>query len=130
MLRWQYNTIKTMYKKINAALTETNHKDKKVFLSLFFFFFFFFSLIFNTFYSLQTILFLCALDKERITHLQIAISLLWFVFNKNDSFNYFLCSYILLLFQVNGRHMIYVHSKMMIVDDEFILIGSANINDR
>ena len=26
--------------------------------------------------------------------------------------------------------MIYVHSKMMIVDDEFILIGSANINDR
>ena len=30
----------------------------------------------------------------------------------------------------NGRHMIYVHSKMIIVDDEFILIGSANINDR
>ena len=29
-----------------------------------------------------------------------------------------------------GRHMIYVHSKMIIVDDEFILIGSANINDR
>jgi phospholipase D1/2 len=28
------------------------------------------------------------------------------------------------------RHMIYVHSKMMIVDDEYILIGSANINDR
>ena len=30
----------------------------------------------------------------------------------------------------NGRHMIYVHSKMIIVDDEFILVGSANINDR
>uniref|UniRef100_A0A7S4UW95 phospholipase D n=1 Tax=Paramoeba aestuarina TaxID=180227 RepID=A0A7S4UW95_9EUKA len=30
----------------------------------------------------------------------------------------------------NGRHTIYVHSKMIIVDDEFILIGSANINDR
>ena len=31
---------------------------------------------------------------------------------------------------LNGRQMVYVHSKMMIVDDEFILIGSANINDR
>lgn len=26
--------------------------------------------------------------------------------------------------------MIYVHSKLMIVDDSFVLIGSANINDR
>ena len=26
--------------------------------------------------------------------------------------------------------MIYVHSKGMIVDDEFVLIGSANINER
>jgi len=28
------------------------------------------------------------------------------------------------------RHMIYVHSKMFIVDDDYILIGSANINER
>ena len=28
------------------------------------------------------------------------------------------------------RHMIYVHSKMMIVDDETIILGSANINQR
>lgn len=28
------------------------------------------------------------------------------------------------------RFMVYVHSKMMIVDDDFIVIGSANINDR
>ncbi|XP_052112018.1 phospholipase D alpha 1-like [Arachis duranensis] len=28
------------------------------------------------------------------------------------------------------RFMIYVHSKMMIVDDEYIIIGSANINQR
>ncbi|KAG2294262.1 phospholipase D gamma 1 isoform X1 [Brassica napus] len=28
------------------------------------------------------------------------------------------------------RFMIYVHSKGMIVDDEFVLIGSANINER
>eukprot|EP00878_Enallax_costatus_P010831 GHUV01011310.1.p1 GENE.GHUV01011310.1~~GHUV01011310.1.p1 ORF type:complete len:894 (+),score=260.77 GHUV01011310.1:345-3026(+) len=28
------------------------------------------------------------------------------------------------------RFMIYVHSKMMIVDDEYILVGSANINQR
>jgi phospholipase D1/2 len=26
--------------------------------------------------------------------------------------------------------MIYVHSKLMIVDDEYILLGSANINQR
>ena len=29
-----------------------------------------------------------------------------------------------------GRFMIYVHSKMMIVDDDYIIIGSANINQR
>ncbi|XP_064116964.1 uncharacterized protein LOC135222708 [Macrobrachium nipponense] len=29
-----------------------------------------------------------------------------------------------------ARLMIYVHSKMMIVDDDYILIGSANINQR
>ncbi|KAK9829228.1 hypothetical protein WJX72_004613 [[Myrmecia] bisecta] len=28
------------------------------------------------------------------------------------------------------RFMIYVHSKLMIVDDEFIILGSANINQR
>lgn len=31
---------------------------------------------------------------------------------------------------LHKRHPIYVHSKMMIVDDEYILMGSANINDR
>ena len=28
------------------------------------------------------------------------------------------------------RHPIYVHSKLMIVDDDYIVIGSANINQR
>ncbi|CAL5210604.1 unnamed protein product [Lathyrus oleraceus] len=28
------------------------------------------------------------------------------------------------------RFMIYVHTKMMIVDDEYIIVGSANINER
>ena len=28
------------------------------------------------------------------------------------------------------RHPIYVHSKMMVVDDEYVLVGSANINER
>ncbi|GFQ05509.1 phospholipase d alpha 1 [Phtheirospermum japonicum] len=32
--------------------------------------------------------------------------------------------------QQSRRFMIYVHSKMMIVDDEYIIIGSANINQR
>nr|AAL48261.2 phospholipase D1 [Papaver somniferum]AAL48263.2 phospholipase D1 [Papaver somniferum] len=32
--------------------------------------------------------------------------------------------------QAARRFMIYVHTKMMIVDDEYIIIGSANINER
>uniref|UniRef100_A0A0C9RUJ2 Phospholipase D n=1 Tax=Wollemia nobilis TaxID=56998 RepID=A0A0C9RUJ2_9CONI len=32
--------------------------------------------------------------------------------------------------QENRRFMIYVHAKMMIVDDEYIIVGSANINQR
>ncbi|KNC82703.1 hypothetical protein SARC_05021 [Sphaeroforma arctica JP610] len=28
------------------------------------------------------------------------------------------------------RYMAYVHSKMMIVDDEYVMVGSANINER
>ncbi|KAF5188000.1 Phospholipase d alpha [Thalictrum thalictroides] len=32
--------------------------------------------------------------------------------------------------QAARRFMIYVHTKMMIVDDEYIIIGSANINQR
>ncbi|CAA6667987.1 unnamed protein product [Spirodela intermedia] len=30
----------------------------------------------------------------------------------------------------NRRFMIYVHSKLMIVDDEYLLMGSANVNQR
>ena len=30
----------------------------------------------------------------------------------------------------NRRFMVYVHSKGMIVDDEYVIIGSANINQR
>ncbi|KAJ7958772.1 Phospholipase D [Quillaja saponaria] len=32
--------------------------------------------------------------------------------------------------QTSRRFMIYVHAKMVIVDDEYIIIGSANINQR
>lgn len=34
------------------------------------------------------------------------------------------------LLQNSQRYMIYVHSKMMIVDDLWIIIGSANLNER
>jgi phospholipase D1/2 len=30
----------------------------------------------------------------------------------------------------NKRYMIYVHSKLMIVDDEYVILGSANLNER
>ncbi|XP_077252065.1 phospholipase D alpha 4 [Tasmannia lanceolata] len=32
--------------------------------------------------------------------------------------------------QMHRRFLVYVHSKLMIVDDEYILIGSANMNQR
>lgn len=32
--------------------------------------------------------------------------------------------------QKHGRFMIYVHAKGMIVDDEYVILGSANINQR
>jgi phospholipase D1/2 len=32
--------------------------------------------------------------------------------------------------QMNNRYMIYVHSKLMIIDDAYILFGSANLNER
>jgi phospholipase D1/2 len=32
--------------------------------------------------------------------------------------------------RASRRHQIYVHSKMMIVDDEVIIVGTANINQR
>jgi len=30
----------------------------------------------------------------------------------------------------NRRYMIYVHSKLMIIDDQFLILGSANLNER
>ena len=32
--------------------------------------------------------------------------------------------------RLSRRFMVYVHSKMMIIDDEYIIVGSANINQR
>lgn len=29
-----------------------------------------------------------------------------------------------------ATEQVYIHSKMLIVDDEYVLVGSANINDR
>jgi phosphatidylserine/phosphatidylglycerophosphate/cardiolipin synthase-like enzyme len=34
------------------------------------------------------------------------------------------------LVEANRRYMIYVHCKLMIVDDRFVILGSANINER
>ncbi|KAJ3677188.1 hypothetical protein LUZ60_002912 [Juncus effusus] len=32
--------------------------------------------------------------------------------------------------QTNRRFLIYVHAKLMIVDDEYVIVGSANLNER
>jgi phosphatidylserine/phosphatidylglycerophosphate/cardiolipin synthase-like enzyme len=34
------------------------------------------------------------------------------------------------LMNTNMRHMIYIHSKLMIVDDRYLILGSANLNER
>jgi phosphatidylserine/phosphatidylglycerophosphate/cardiolipin synthase-like enzyme len=48
----------------------------------------------------------------------------------NEGNEKFLHVYALAKKEENVRGMIYVHSKLLIVDDEFIVLGSANINDR
>ncbi|XP_019186263.1 PREDICTED: phospholipase D delta-like [Ipomoea nil] len=40
------------------------------------------------------------------------------------------CSEFLTGSQKSGRFMIYVHAKGMVVDDEYVIVGSANINQR
>jgi phospholipase D1/2 len=32
--------------------------------------------------------------------------------------------------KANKRYMVYVHSKLMIIDDQFLILGSANLNER
>jgi phospholipase D1/2 len=32
--------------------------------------------------------------------------------------------------RANERYMVYVHSKMMIIDDRYVILGSANLNER
>jgi len=34
------------------------------------------------------------------------------------------------LMNENRRHMVYIHSKLMIVDDRYVICGSANLNER
>merc|ERR1712228_470725 len=46
--------------------------------------------------------------------------------NNNNNNNYPVASKL----RKSLRFMIYVHSKMAIFDDEYIIIGSANINER
>ena len=47
-----------------------------------------------------------------------------------ESTKYYFASMIQGKSQRNRRMMIYVHSKGMIVDDEYVISGSANINQR
>ena len=32
--------------------------------------------------------------------------------------------------RANWRYMVYVHSKLMIIDDQYLIVGSANLNER
>ena len=49
----------------------------------------------------------------------------WLLFQIQPNFFFFFVQV-----RYTMRHPIYVHCKMLIVDDDYIIVGSANINQR
>jgi phospholipase D1/2 len=105
ILHWQYCTISMMYSKIARALKENGRSNE---------------------HPRDYLNFYCLGNREKEYKAGLDEDLkLKKGKNKNDS----LSSDEKTL--GNSRRMsIYVHSKMMIVDDQVIIVGSANINDR
>jgi phospholipase D1/2 len=111
ILRWESETMKMMYKKISHALQKTNCSHS----------------------PLDYLRFFClgnretsvgaaseapsksAHPRQRKVYARRKLTDIYIT----SPFNSFVCSF-----------MIYVHSKLMIVDDEYAILGSANINER
>ena len=103
LLRWQKNTIQGMYDAIGRTLKEANSPA----------------------HPRDYLQFFAAGNRESLSS------------SESDSLkkmvpsNSFMKKYDELRNMVtNRRAAIYIHSKMLLVDDEYIILGSANINDR
>jgi len=100
MLRWQWNTMTMMYQKIAEALQSKGLNE----------------------HPKSYLNFYCLGNRETVDSLtegyQNPDS------SSSDPKNFAHRT------SVSRRFMVYVHSKMLIADDEFIIIGSANINER
>ncbi|RAL44428.1 hypothetical protein DM860_011705 [Cuscuta australis] len=105
ILFWQYNTMQMMYEVIYKALVEVALE--------------------KTYEPQDYLNFFCLGTREAIDNATdsngTSSSLSSFSSSANTP---------QALSQRSRRFMIYVHSKGMIVDDEFVILGSANINQR
>ncbi|GBG62241.1 hypothetical protein CBR_g29848 [Chara braunii] len=100
MLRWQYNTMTMMYKIVADALRTTERYDQH-------------PTDYLNFFCIGARESVKSADVEHIPSTPISDAEVMY----KEA-------------QKNRRMMIYVHSKMMIVDDDYIIVGSANINQR
>lgn len=98
VLRWQHNTMQSMYERIASAIKKMHNVDP-------------------SFEAEPTdyLNFYCLANRELDEGTQSIDS------PRCDSEK---------LMAKTRRHLIYVHSKMAIVDDSLALVGSANINER
>ena len=103
LLHWQYHTIKAMYKEIGSTLNDVKSQS----------------------HPQDYLQFFATCNKESLSDAcEKAIAK---EMPKDGVFKKFTELKKLIK---NRRCPIYVHSKMLIVDDEYIIMGSANINDR
>lgn len=103
ILRFQHLTMESMYRRIAAALHRRKDAAKKKGAAV------------PTAHPRDYLNFYCLANRET-TEGSVITSTPWTADEK--------------LLQKTRRHPIYVHSKMVIVDDAIALIGSANINQR
>jgi len=101
MLLWQWHTISFMYKTVAQAIKEMNLKDK---------------------HPTDYLNFYCLGNRETTTGSDAKIHEVPESFDGQREIPETLAK--------SRRFMIYVHSKMLIADDEYIIVGSANINER
>ncbi|CAN1848874.1 Phospholipase D beta 1 [Linum perenne] len=105
ILFWQHKTMQMMYETIYKALREAGLE--------------------NTFSPTDYLNFFCLGNREAINPNKSGTRASPHAANSPQNILPFQA-----LAQKSRRFMIYVHSKGMIVDDEYVIIGSANINQR
>ncbi|KRH65182.1 hypothetical protein GLYMA_03G018900v4 [Glycine max] len=105
ILFWQHKTMQMMYETIYKALVEVGLEA--------------------AFSPQDYLIFFCLGNREAIDMYEnITVS------GTPPPANTVIISILIAFSRTNPRFMIYVHSKGMIVDDEYVILGSANINQR